>query len=148
MLEANKPQFRKLSTLVEKDEYFEVEKSKEKLDMNLPIQVGYFILQYPKLRMLQFYYDYIDVYVDRADFAYCEMDTDSAYMVVSGPDLASVVKQQTRDAYQRALTGCCLDDIDQEWFPRSCCSNHIKDDKRTSGLFNVEYEGDVMIGLC
>jgi hypothetical protein len=35
--------------------------------------------------MLQFYYDYLDVYVDRADFAYCEMDTDSAYMALSDP---------------------------------------------------------------
>jgi hypothetical protein len=31
MLEANKPQFKKLSTLNEEDEYFEVEKAKEKL---------------------------------------------------------------------------------------------------------------------
>ena len=27
--------------------------------MNLPIQIGYFILQYAKLRMLQFYYDFM-----------------------------------------------------------------------------------------
>jgi hypothetical protein len=44
MLEANKPQFKKLSTLNEEDEYFEVEKAKEKLDINLLIQIGYFIL--------------------------------------------------------------------------------------------------------
>ena len=148
MIEANKPQFRKMSTLLDQDEYFEVEKSKEKLDLNLPIQIGYFILQYAKLRMLQFYYDYIDVYVDRSDFQYCEMDTDSAYMALSGPDLASVIKPEMKDAYQRALTGCCRDDIDPEWFPRTCCSKHIKYDKRTPGLFKVEYEGDVMIGLC
>jgi len=92
MIEANKPQFKKLSTLLEEDEYFEVEKSKEQLDINLPIQIGYFILQYAKLRMLQFYYDYQDVYVDRGDFAYCEMDTDSAYMALSGPTFTSVVK--------------------------------------------------------
>ena len=59
------------------DEYLEVEKAKKKLDINLPIPIGYFILQYAKLHMLQFYYDYLDVYVDRDDFVYCEMDTDS-----------------------------------------------------------------------
>ncbi|CAG2202430.1 unnamed protein product [Mytilus edulis] len=85
MLEANKPQFKKLTTLLEQDEYFEVEKSKERLDINLPIQIGYFILQYSKLRMLEFYFDFLDVYVDRSDFEYCEMDTDSAYMALSGP---------------------------------------------------------------
>ena len=93
-LEANKPQFKRMMTLLDQDEYLEVEKAKEKLDINLPIQIGYFILQYAKLRMLQFYYDYLDVYVDRADFAYCEMDTDSSHMALSGPTFASVVKQK------------------------------------------------------
>jgi hypothetical protein len=96
----NKQQFIKLTTLIEKDEYFEVEKAKEKLDINLPIQIEYFILQYAKLRMLQFYYDYLDVYVDRADFAYCEMDTDSACMALSGPTFASVVKTSMKEEYQ------------------------------------------------
>jgi hypothetical protein len=45
MLEANKQQFIKLTTLIEKDEYFEVEKAKVKLDIDLPIQIEYFILQ-------------------------------------------------------------------------------------------------------
>lgn len=147
MIEANKPQLKKNSTLNEEDEYFEVENAKEKLDINLPIQIGYFILQYAKLRMLQFYYDYLDVYVDRSDFHYCEMDTDSAYMALSGADLASVVKPHMRDSYQRALTGCCRDDVDPEWFPRTCCTTHAKYDNRTPGLFKVEYEGDVMIEL-
>jgi len=131
MLEASKPQFKKLTTLIEEDEYFEVEKAKEKWNINLPIQIGYFILQYAKLRMLQFYYDYLDVYVDRADFAYCEMDTDSAYMALSGPTFASVVKPGMKDCYQRALTGCCRDDVDPQWFPRTCCTKHAKYDKRT-----------------
>jgi hypothetical protein len=105
MLEANNPQFKKLATLIEEDEYFEVEKSKEKLDINQPIQIGYFILQYAKLRMLQFYYDYLDVYVDRADFAYCEMDTDSAYMALPGTTFASVVKPDIPTHTDRMLPG-------------------------------------------
>ena len=44
--------------------------------MNLPFQVGFFVYQYAKLRMLQFYYDFFDKYLDRADFQMCEMDTD------------------------------------------------------------------------
>ena len=46
MLESNKPQLKKMTTLLDQDEYFEVEKAKEKLGTNLPIQIGYFILQY------------------------------------------------------------------------------------------------------
>jgi hypothetical protein len=113
-----------MKTLLDQDEYFEVEKAKGKLDINLTIQKGYFILQYAKLRMLQFYYDYLDVYVDRVDFAYCEMDTDPAYMALSGPTFVSVVKHEMKDSYQRALTGCCRYDVDPQWLPRTCCTKH------------------------
>ena len=34
--------------------------------------------------MLQFYYDFLDKYLDRTDFQMCEMDTDSAYIAISG----------------------------------------------------------------
>jgi hypothetical protein len=76
------------------------------------------------------------------------MDTDSACMALSGPTFASVVKPSMKEEYQWALTRCCRDDVDPEWFPRTCCTKHAKYDKRTPGLFKVEYEGDVMIGLC
>ena len=69
-------------------------------------------------------------------------------MALAGPDLASVIKPHMRETYDRALTWCCRDEVDPEWVPRSCCSRHAKYDKRTPGLFKVEYEGDAMIGLC
>ena len=34
---------------------------------------------FSKLRMLEFYYDGIDRFVDRKDFQYVDMDTDDAY---------------------------------------------------------------------
>ena len=43
MLEANLPQFRKLTQLSENEDYFEIEKAKTKLRLNLPVQKGYFI---------------------------------------------------------------------------------------------------------
>ena len=58
------------------DDTYEVQSAKKRINLNLPIQVGYFVYQYAKLRMLQFYYDFLDKYVDRSDFQYCEMDTD------------------------------------------------------------------------
>jgi hypothetical protein len=41
---------------------------------------GCVMYQLAKLRMLQFYYDFLDKYVDRSDFQYIEMDTDNAYL--------------------------------------------------------------------
>jgi hypothetical protein len=69
-------------------------------------------------------------------------------MALSGPTFASVVKHEMKDSYQRALTGCCRDDVDPQWLPRTCCTKHAQYDKRTFGLLKLEYEGDVMIGLC
>jgi hypothetical protein len=37
------------------------------------MQIGCFVYQYAKLRMLEFYYDFMDVFVDRSDFQYCSM---------------------------------------------------------------------------
>ena len=56
-------------------------KSHQKL--NLPIQIGFAILQYAKLKMLEWYYDFLLEYVDKSDFEYIEMDTDSAYFAVT-----------------------------------------------------------------
>ena len=40
--------------------YYEVEKTKQKINLDLPIHLGVFILNYAKLRMLEFYYDFLD----------------------------------------------------------------------------------------
>ncbi len=57
---------------------FLVFSSKEKIKMGAPIQVGCAVYDLAKLRMLEFYFDFIDKYIDRSDFVYCQMDTDSA----------------------------------------------------------------------
>ena len=46
--------------------------------MNTPTVVGFSILQYAKLRMRAFYYDFMLEFVHPSDFQYVEMDTDSA----------------------------------------------------------------------
>ena len=99
MMEANLPQFKKLTPLLEEEEYYEIEKDMKSLRMNLPIQIGYFILQYAKLRMLQFYYDFMLKFVNRNDFEYCEMDTANAYMALAGPSLESVIKPEMKQKY-------------------------------------------------
>ena len=49
------------------------------------MHIGFFVYQYAKLRMLQFYYDFMDKYLDRSEFQYCDgMDTDSAHIVIVG----------------------------------------------------------------
>ena len=70
--------------------------TKKTIKLNLPIQVGFFVYQYAKLRMLQFCYDFLDKYLDRTDFQMCEMDTDSAYIAILGERVESSVKPELR----------------------------------------------------
>lgn len=84
---------------------------------------------------------------------YCEMDTDSAYMAISRKSLECIVKPHMQQQYLQGLYDFCnqLDieaDAKPHYFPRKCCTKHAKRDKRTPGLFKLEFEGDEFVALC
>ena len=54
-----------------------------KINFNLPLQVGFLVYQYAKFKMLQFTFDFLDKFVSRKDYQLCEMDTDSLYVAIS-----------------------------------------------------------------
>ena len=60
LLVGNK-RFRQLDVVAE--DAYEVTSSKACLTYDLPLHIGFFVYQYAKLRMLQFYYDFVDRYV-------------------------------------------------------------------------------------
>lgn len=43
---------------------YEIKSAKKRVKLDLPIQIGFFVYQYAKLRMLEFYYHCIDKYLD------------------------------------------------------------------------------------
>ena len=63
----------------EDDNAYEVEVRKGGVKYTLPLHIGFSVYQYAKLRMLQFYYDFIDRYIKRPLFQYDEMDTKSVH---------------------------------------------------------------------
>ena len=67
------------------------------------------------------------------------MDTDSLYMAIAGDTLDSIVKPHLKEVYQREKW---------DWFPRDDTPAHRAYDKRTPGLFKVEWEGDGIVALC
>ena len=117
----------------------EVMAGKHKIIMDTPIQIGCAVYQLAKLRMLQFYYDCLDKYVDRSDFQYVEMDTDSAYLALSGTKLDDVIKPHMKEEYERDK---------YNWFPNETTKELKAYNKRTPGLFKVEFEGNTMYALC
>ena len=111
------------------DGYYEVEQTKWKIVLDLPIHIRVFILNYAKLRMLEFYYDFMDHYQSHDDFEYVEMDTDSAYL---GVDL---IKEEPQEKFEKDKAN---------WF----VTPSAPQGKCTPGLFKVEFKGDRIVGLC
>ena len=88
--------------------------------------------------MLQFYFDFLDKYLDRKDFQYCEMDTDSVYIAISGPSVESLVKPNLKHEFLKDKPN---------WLPRNDTPQNKVYDKRTPGLFKEEWSGEGIIGL-
>ena len=120
------------------DGVYELKSAKKRIKMNLPIQIGFFVYQYAKLRMLQFYYEVIDHFLDRSDFELLEMDTDSLYMAIAGDSVEELVKPERKEEFEAAKSS---------WFPRTDTKEHTAYDKRTPGLFKVEWSGQGFVGL-
>ena len=58
------------------DQLYEVEFAKLEIGQRKPIIVGFFILQYAKLRMLKLYYNFFERFFNVNNFEELEMDTD------------------------------------------------------------------------
>ena len=147
----NDVRFKKLTEL--QDDLFEAELNHSAITVNTPIQIGNMILQYSKLRLLQFYYDWLDIYIDRKSFELVETDTDSLYFALSGESLEDVIKPELRQSYLQTVSGSlvCNDNFsgdEKTWFPRKCCQKHSKHDNRTPGLMKVEFHGNEIVALC
>jgi hypothetical protein len=94
-----------------------------------------------------------------------EMDTDSAYMALSGRDLAAVVRPHLvqefweeygswfprpycEDHKASFVTVKTLESAGgRAWQPEACCQKVLRHDARTPGLFKVEFEGSGMVAL-
>ena len=146
MMKINDSKFKKLTEL--SHDVAEIESNKKSITLNQVSVIGFFVLQYAKQKMLSWYFDCLDYYVDRKDFEYCEKDTDSAYFAISGENLLQVIKPELKSDLMNQIFNSCDDSITPKWFPRECCDKHKKYDRRTSGLFKLEASGTEMIALC
>ena len=91
-----------------------------------PYQCGIAVYQLAKLRMLEFYYDFLDKYFSRQDFELCYMDTDSFYLAISVDSLGVIVRSGMKQAYEAHK---------KNWLATD------KFSERTPGLFKPEFVG-------
>jgi len=106
--------------------------------------------------MLQFYYDFHGYYLDRKSFALMEMDTDPCYFACATSSLEEAVKIEKRIHFYNNLhlwlpAQACdehrRDFIENKvrglaWSPQPCCLERQRHDKRTPGLFKLEWSWD------
>ena len=82
------------------DGYYEVEKTKKKINLDLPIHIGVLRLNYAKLQILQFYYDVLDYYLHRKDFEIIVMDTDGNYLRITAENVEDLVKPELKEQFE------------------------------------------------
>ena len=107
---------------------YEITAKKRITRQNIPIQIACSIYDDAKYKMSQFYYDVVDKYLDRSDFQYMEMDTDSAYMALTD-DFFNLIKPEMREEFEKDK---------HNWFPRTDTKEHKAYDKRKPCLFKEE----------
>ena len=66
---------------------YEVELTKAQFEHKEPIIVGFFVVQYAKVRMLELYYNFFTNFCDVTKFEELEMDTDSLYLALAETEL-------------------------------------------------------------
>ena len=111
---------------------FEVRQRKRKVTITRPYQCGIAVYQLAKLRMLEFYYDFLDKFCDRRDFELIQMDTDSFYMALSANDFDEIIKPEMKELYKEEKKNRLVTD---------------EYSKRVPGLFKAEFQGKRMIAL-
>ena len=136
--------------------------AKERVRLNVPIAVGFFVLEYAKLLLLSFYYDFLLEFVPFNKFALIQCDTDSLYFSLSEPSLFLAVSEEKRAKfvceYKNWFAREYCEDHKYEffahmftnktWTPKDCCETFAKYDSRTVGKFHTEWKGDGIIALC
>ena len=123
----------RFKTLEEIGPAYKVELRKIKINIDRPFQVGIVVYQLAKLRMLQFYYEFLAFYLDRRDFELIQMDTDSMYFALSRERLEDAIRPGYETQFEAEK---------KRWLAWNKWSN------REPGLFKLEKEATSGIALC
>ena len=134
------------------DRVYEVKLAKAESEHREPIIAGFSILQYAKLRMLELYYNFFEKFCDVNKFEDSEIDTDSLYLDLSEEELYDCIGEESKFEWDLLGTEDCKDDFTAnattKFYPRTCCTQHNKHDKREPSLFTEEFVCTEMLCFC
>ena len=131
---------------------YEVELAKAKIEHKEPVIVGFFILQYAKLRILELYYNFFTRFCDVNNFEELEMETYSPYLALAEKEPEDCIRPEMRAEWQRLRSNDGADNFTEDsvanFFLRTCCVKNKQHDKRELGLFKEEFRYTEMLCLC
>ena len=86
-----------------------MELAKAQIKDKEPFVVGFFILRYAKLRMLELFYNFVTKFCDAMKFEELEMDKDSLYLALAEKELEDCIRPEMRLEWQRLRSNVCVD---------------------------------------
>ena len=127
----NGKMFKRLNHIA--DQLYEVELVKSEIEHKEPIIVGFFILKYAKLGMLELHYKFSKNVCDTDKYEELETDTDSLYLALSEEKLEDVILPKKWAEWDQLRSKDCSDNFCKcyrQFFLRSCCNVHKKHQRR------------------
>ena len=156
----NDPLFQHMAKI--DDSTYEVQLHKATIKHDLPIQIGFWVYSLAKMRMLEFYFDFLVKFFDQTKFELSQMDTDSLYFAISEETLETILKPDMRSDFiqnrhlwlpSEHCDGCIADYVATKvaghfWKIKPCCAERLRFEKRTPGSFKFEFQGNKILLLC
>ena len=107
-----------------------VELAKSEIEHKESIIVGFFILQYGKLRILELRYFFCTNFCNADRYEQIKRDTNSQYLALAEAELYDSIRSEKRQEWEWIHNKNCNDlittDICSIFFPRTCCARHEK----------------------
>ena len=126
---------------------FEVCKAKKKIILDLPLQIGIAVYSYAKLRMIEFW-EFLNIHLMESHYQLLEMDTDSLYIAFADKDINNCVKPEMVQSWKaNKFAFFTSEDVETKVYLDEEQISRAAHDKRTPGLFKLEFEGRGMICL-
>ena len=146
----NSKMFKRLNHIT--DQLYEVELVKSEIEHREPITVGFFILQYANLRMMELFYIFFKKFWDTEKYEELEMDTDSVYLALSEENLEYIILPEKKNEWEIERSWDCTDSFTAnatcKFFRWTCFTAHKKHDKREPGLFKEGFRCSEMLCFC
>ena len=128
------------------DRIYEVEKTRRKVRLDTPIQIGIAVYSYAKLLLINFW-EFLNKYLIKEKYELLYCDTDSLYLALSEENIDDCIKPDLLGAWQREKWEflSSTDKTEIEFDGQKIPFNQF--DKRTPGKFKPEFEGQGVVCL-